>query len=168
MSEVKFKVGDVVKVTNKGAIYKSFRKIGDRYPSWECDARPRRLTKYEVIGVHLETSAAGDRKNIYAVQNASGQVYLYGGDGLELDSEYEEVDTCNPDWLLVFHTGDTSPDEGVWAGLTIFDNETEWYCFRNKEGELRFLSHSPATKEPLDAVRAAAMLLVFADEEAKL
>lgn len=168
MSEVKFKVGDVVKVTNKGAIYRNFRKIGERYPSWEYDAYPRRLTKYEVIEVHLDTPTTEGYKNIYAVQNASGQVYLYGEGGLELDSEYKGVDTCNPDWLLVFHAGDTSPDEGVWASLTIFDNETEWYCFRNKEGELRFLSHSPATKEPLDAVRAAAMLLVFADEEAKL
>lgn len=91
------------------------------------------------------------------------------GDGHDLmDFEYEWLGTRNPDWILVFQKGDTASNEGVWASLTVFDNETQWYCFRNIEGELRFLSNSPATKEPLDAVRAAAMLLVFADEEAKL
>ncbi|ADX87730.1 hypothetical protein [Vibrio phage JSF23] len=85
-----------------------------------------------------------------------------------MDFEYEWLGTRNPDWILVFQKGDTSPNGGEWASLTVFDNETQWYCFRNIEGELRFVSDSPATKEPLDAVRAAAMLLVFADEEAKL
>ncbi|QNL29764.1 hypothetical protein Saratov15_00121 [Vibrio phage Saratov-15] len=114
--------------------------------------------EYEVIKVYT----GSERGSVRVLDDVE--------DGHDLfEYEYERVDSSSsPDWILVFQKGDTSPNEGEWASLTVFDNETQWYCFRNIEGELRFVSDSPATKEPLDAVRAAAMLLVFADEEAKL
>lgn len=83
---LKFKVGDVVKVVNKSEIYTSHSMYGERYPAWVKDARPLRLTKYEIIGVHPEAVTGAGKDNIYAVQNASGQVYLYGEAGLELDT----------------------------------------------------------------------------------
>ncbi|QNL29765.1 hypothetical protein Saratov15_00122 [Vibrio phage Saratov-15] len=83
---LKFKVGDTVKVVDKGAIYTSHSMYGARYPAWVNGATPRRLTKYEIIGVHQDATTGIGVDNIYAVQNASGQVYLYGERGLELDT----------------------------------------------------------------------------------
>ncbi|WLJ70794.1 hypothetical protein [Vibrio phage MJW] len=114
---------------------------------------------------------------IIQVYSSDGMIRVWDdvGDGHDLmDFEYEWLGTRNPDWIIVFQKGDTSPNDGQWASLTVFDNETQWYCYRTSRfhsgetGSISFQHNSPATKEPLDAVRAAAMLLVFADEEAKL
>ncbi|WP_033934241.1 hypothetical protein [Vibrio cholerae] len=113
--------------------------------------------------------------NVYRDGEGTVRVSDDVGDGHDLYRyEYELSDTRNPDWIVVFQEGDEAPDGGQWASLTVFDNDTQWYCYRTSkfhsglEGSIAFQHNSPATKEPLDAVRAAAMLLVFADEEAKL
>ncbi|WP_033928943.1 hypothetical protein, partial [Vibrio cholerae] len=90
MPVAKFKVGDVVKVTDRDRLFDTYSAIGSRYPAWINGAIPRRLTKYDVIGVHENASTGIGTANIYAIQNASGQVYLFGESGLELAASKEE------------------------------------------------------------------------------
>lgn len=185
---MKFSMGDEVKITIKSAIDSS-NPIGERYKGigWVCGALPKRLTTYGVIGKH-ETSA-GD--TLYAIRNASGQTYLCYGDGLRLAKKVAVVgpdttlpDSCggedtpsteHPKWIRIYHEGDTVPEgEGEWSSpLIIYDNDTGWYCHRNRARKSLYFQYRQSARggkaeEELDPVRAAAMLLVFADEEAEL
>lgn len=102
-------------------------------------------------------------------------------DGHDLrHGEWEPVKTDNTlDWIRVYHENDVDPVDGdVWSGLTIYDTVYKWYCFRKTKtysrtggaisvNSILFFTDDP-DERPLDPVRAAAMLLAFADEEAKL
>lgn len=80
-----------------------------------------------------------------------------------------------PDWLVVYHDGDVTSSGGRWAGVTVYDKESSWYCFRNDAPDtkdeymesIKFVNEEKNLK-PLDAYKAAMMLLVFAEEEEKL
>jgi hypothetical protein len=96
-------------------------------------------------------------------------------EGHDLEPDEWEPVKKEPDWIAVHHNGDRCPRGGVWAGLTIEDVETKWYVFRELSTEypshrdcLQFVNHVEHGHRPLDATRAAYMLLRFAEEEEKL
>lgn len=80
-----------------------------------------------------------------------------------------------PSWLTIHHDGDPTYHGGTWAGLTIFDEDSSWYCFRNdgpdtKEdyfNSIKFVNNEK-NMQPLNAWKAAMMLAVFAEEEENL
>jgi len=140
---------------------------GDTVRYIGSEGRPD-LTKgkcYEVIDV---------RPDWVAISDDAGEYH-----SLTIE-EVVLVEPIRPKWLQVFQDGDAAPDEGVWAGTTVFDNETQWYCFRvpmddklsgeatkgGCHGSIRFINlNGKMNKTPLNPVRAAAMLLAFSEEE---
>lgn len=80
-----------------------------------------------------------------------------------------------PSWLSVYHEDDLTHSGGHWAGLTIYDEDSSWYCFRAggpdiKEehyNSIKFVNEEK-TMQPLNVVKAAMMMLVFAEEEENL
>lgn len=167
----KFKVGDVVKVIDRGMQYVSYTSIGSRYPAWKANAEPKRLTKYDIIGIHEDVPTGAMRDTIYAVQNASGQVYLFGELGLEKveDAPIIIEDDCKdfiPEaWMRV----DTQKDAGV-RGMVVdirqlgnSNNAACWLVDDDNDKGLTWNCNQAFRKlSPLDS---AAMLLKLHDLE---
>lgn len=90
--------------------------------------------------------------------------------------KYQEPLSKSEEWIKVYQENDSAPEGGIFAGLTVYDTETSWYCYRetspdssDRRGGTGVVFHnSKFLTGDLDLVRAAAMLLVLAEEEAKL
>lgn len=98
---MKFKKGDKVKVIDDGQLYDT-HPIGRDYSGWVYARKPKRRTKYSVIDIHMTGT-----ETIYVIENASGQVYLYGEYGLELLSSSSPALSAAPepfkfpDWVVI-------------------------------------------------------------------
>lgn len=86
---LKFRLGDEVKIVDAGLIYTTYNTIGEKYAGWVNGIEPLRKTKYTVIGLHPSSPCGSGFDDICAIQNASGQTYLYSERGLELVEEKE-------------------------------------------------------------------------------
>lgn len=163
MSVALFKVGDEVKVTNKGAIYTTYEEVGKRYPSWKYDEIPKRLTKYTVIGVHEHCGW------LYAIQNASGQVYLYKEGGLDLVSPPAPapkmvVAPFDPESWMEVNGYKDEQNRGQVIDRRVRGNSHPAACWLSSEGSKEGIvwqaNQAFRKLQPLDA---AAMLLKLSD-----
>lgn len=156
----KFNMDDRVKVVDDGQLYDTYSFYGNEYVGWERGRHPKRKTKYRVIGQHGD----GSGSNIYAIENASGQVYLYGEDGLcrimpAKPTLAPEPEAFNfPDWIEI------KPYDGVnKTGLIIdkrkFGNSNQAACWLSKDRNSWACNSS--FRSNLNPAEAAMMLLAL-------
>jgi hypothetical protein len=157
---MKFNKNDKVKVVDDGQLYDT-HPIGKDYLGWVYARKPRRKTKYRILGCHNIGT-----ETIYAIENASGQVYLYGESGLELLSSPKPSPAPEPftypTWVEI-KPYDGVDKKGLVVDLRHYGKANQPACWLTDEG--RGWACNSSFKVHLPPIEAAMMLLALHEVE---